>query len=712
MLRGLVIGSTLGEKYAVVRQLGEGGMGAVYEARHTGTGRRVAVKLITGELSHDPDLVARFELEARALGAIESEHIAQVLDVGRDPVSGAPYLVMEYLVGEDLEHLFSRAGRLPAELALRLGVQACLGLAKAHAQGIVHRDIKPANLFLTERDDGELRLKILDFGIAKVTAPEATPAPQKKALTRIGTFLGSPLYMSPEQTRGSAGVDHRTDLWSLGIVLYQAIAGRTPFEDAPSVAEFVALVNTIPVTPLRAVAPDVDPAVAAAIERALVIDPAQRYQSAAEMRAALEAFLPQGTSIRRTMIGATGPAMSPSFAPTTPHPTPIAAAPTAHVGTPPPGATQPATPVLPATVLAQPVGVTPAPPMVQVPGGGLIPLGAAPPNVPAPPPATRPRGSNVGVFVAVAVLALAGGGLAAALGFGWLGGKHKPEPAASASASASAPHPADPAAAATALQALVGTWWGDAGVVYDAVQNGESVELRIRDPEALANQGYVAGDTHFALRPIPGEQGAYRVAARIRPLPPKGTTYDRTRARTTCENTWRQIDKKQLRAELHGDHLRIQSVRAEPASSVFVREGNRVVGCNGLAEAPVVESEILLSNTAPTSVATPHYAPIDAGAKHDAGAPQDAGAPLQDAGTPIQDAGTPVHDAGTPAHDAGAPVQDAGAMPGGIGAACRNGLDCFSNNCVAHRCEGNTPGSRCTRPSNCASHRCIANVCQ
>src|SRR4051812_22439069 len=166
-------------------------MGAVYEGRHTGTGRRVAIKVITGELAKNPDLVARFEIEARAAGAIESEHIAQVLDVGVDEAQGAPFLAMELLEGEDLHHLFGRLGAIPTDLALRIGVQACLGLEKAHAQGIVHRDIKPANLFLSERDAGELRVKVLDFGIAKVTTTALEATTTKGPLTRMGTFLGS-----------------------------------------------------------------------------------------------------------------------------------------------------------------------------------------------------------------------------------------------------------------------------------------------------------------------------------------------------------------------------------------------------------------------------------------------------------------------------------------------------------------------------------------
>src|SRR5580692_6019136 len=194
MLPRGVNGQTSIGKYTIVRKLGEGGMGEVYEGRHSGTGRRVAIKVITGMHSRNESLIQRFELEARAAGTIESEHIVAVLDVGRDESSGAPFLVMEYLVGEDVQHLCERLGPMAPDLALRVGVQALLGLAKAHAQGIVHRDIKPANLFLTERDGGERCVKVLDFGIAKASS-EFDSGEKKRPITRTGSFVGSPLYM-------------------------------------------------------------------------------------------------------------------------------------------------------------------------------------------------------------------------------------------------------------------------------------------------------------------------------------------------------------------------------------------------------------------------------------------------------------------------------------------------------------------------------------
>jgi eukaryotic-like serine/threonine-protein kinase len=171
------------QKYQVVRLLGKGGMGAVYEARHVGTGRRVAVKVILNEngLPQHVDVLARFQREARAAGAIESMHITQVLDTGVDPRGGHPYLVMEYLAGEDLHQTLERLGPLSPDLALRIAVQACLGLAKAHEGGVVHRDIKPANIFLARQDAGQIWVKLLDFGIAKAKMAASKRCSRKPA---------------------------------------------------------------------------------------------------------------------------------------------------------------------------------------------------------------------------------------------------------------------------------------------------------------------------------------------------------------------------------------------------------------------------------------------------------------------------------------------------------------------------------------------------
>ncbi|WP_437500940.1 protein kinase domain-containing protein [Sorangium sp. So ce1099] len=292
-----MIGRTLDDRYAIHRLLGQGGMGAVYEARHTGTGRRVAVKVILGQAADD-ELVRRFQREARAVGAVESEHIAQVFDTGRDRETGAPYIAMEFLEGEDVQALIERLGPLPVDLALRIGLQACLGLERAHEAGIVHRDIKPANLFLARKQGGQRLIKLLDFGVAKVVDNSLGNG----GMTKSGMMLGSPLYMSPEQARGSGAVDARSDIWSLGISLYHALSGQRPNEHLTGLGELVLAICTTPVRWLQEVAPWVPPEVAHVVHRALVIDPAGRTASAAELAAALRAFLPNGEAIVDAML--------------------------------------------------------------------------------------------------------------------------------------------------------------------------------------------------------------------------------------------------------------------------------------------------------------------------------------------------------------------------------------------------------------------------
>jgi serine/threonine-protein kinase len=274
-------------------------MGAVYEARHTGTGRRVAVKVITADLTKSPGLVARFEVEARAGGTIDSQHIAQVLDTGHH-TDGAPYIVMEYLVGEDLYQLIARIAPVPVELAMRIVAQACLGLEKAHQAKIIHRDIKPANIFLNQREGDELSIKILDFGVAKIRADEGQNI---TALTRTGSLLGSPLYMSPEQARGDKNIDHRSDLWSLGVVLYEQLCGRTPFHEIEALGSLIIAICGEPAPPIQRMAPWVPPQVATIVHKALTHRPDERFQSAHEMFRALKAVLPGGSSaIERSML--------------------------------------------------------------------------------------------------------------------------------------------------------------------------------------------------------------------------------------------------------------------------------------------------------------------------------------------------------------------------------------------------------------------------
>jgi serine/threonine-protein kinase len=282
------------EKYQLVRKLGEGGMGAVYEARHQGTGRRVAVKLLaSAALEKKPEVVQRFRREAMASGAVESQYIAQVFDSGVDPKTGSPFTVMELLVGEDLAQAIKRVGPLVPDTALRVVAQACMGLRKAHE----------ANLFLARREEGEILVKLLDFGIAKVKVevdPQATT--ENASLTRTGALLGSPLYMSPEQARGRKEIDHRTDIWSLGVVLYEALTGVTPYGHLESFGELLLQICSTPPRHVQDIAPWVPAGAAAIVHNALALNADRRFGSAGDMLDAIRSALPGGVALDVSMF--------------------------------------------------------------------------------------------------------------------------------------------------------------------------------------------------------------------------------------------------------------------------------------------------------------------------------------------------------------------------------------------------------------------------
>jgi eukaryotic-like serine/threonine-protein kinase len=297
-----VEGKIIDTKYLLGPLLGKGGMGAVYQAQHQGTLRHVALKLIRkGHGATTPEALRRFRREARAIGSLSSPHIVQVLDAGEDKTTGDPYLVMERLLGEDLERLVARGGPLPEHVALRIAGQALTGLVCAHEAGIIHRDLKPANVFLARQDDGTLTVKLLDFGLAKVLASSAN-APSSDSLTGIGAMLGSPLYMSPEQVENSKDVDTRTDIWSFASVLYYALIGAAPHEHISSLGKLLISICTSPVQPLRDRAPQVSPELAQVVHEALAIDPARRTPSAAAMLASMKRLAVDGFALPKEML--------------------------------------------------------------------------------------------------------------------------------------------------------------------------------------------------------------------------------------------------------------------------------------------------------------------------------------------------------------------------------------------------------------------------
>ena len=264
-------------KLRIEKILGKGGMGVVVAATHVGLDQRVALKILHPEIANQPDVVARFVREARASAKLRSEHACRVTDVG-ELEGGQPYIEMELLEGRDLASRIAEAP-LPIEIAAEYVAQACIAIAEAHGLGIVHRDLKPANLFLTQRLDGTPLVKVLDFGIA------TAPAAEEFKITKTTTVMGSPGYMSPEHLRSARDVDVRSDIWSLGVILYEAVSGRLPFQ-AQTITELAVKVVMDAPDPL----PEIDPAFAAVIFRCLEKAPSQRYQSVAELSHDLAPF--------------------------------------------------------------------------------------------------------------------------------------------------------------------------------------------------------------------------------------------------------------------------------------------------------------------------------------------------------------------------------------------------------------------------------------
>ena len=277
------VGELVGGKYRIVRLLAQGGMGVVYEAQHTVVRRRFAVKFMRRDLAERRDILTRFQREAEAAGALESEHVAAAVDFGIAE-DGAPYIVMEYLVGESLTALLGREGPLPAGRAADLVSQAGRGMEVAHAAGIIHRDLKPQNLFVCRRQDGTDLLKVLDFGVAKLQTID-----EMNAATRTGAVVGTVAYMSPEQARGDKVVDQRSDVYALGAILYELCSARKPHpgESHNAILHHIA---TQPAVPLESLAPDLPAGFLAIVAGALAADPAARPPSAGALVAALAPF--------------------------------------------------------------------------------------------------------------------------------------------------------------------------------------------------------------------------------------------------------------------------------------------------------------------------------------------------------------------------------------------------------------------------------------
>jgi serine/threonine-protein kinase len=358
----LQAGQIIEGKYRIVRLLGEGGMGAVYEGENVRIHRRVAIKVLHPSAAANADAVQRFEREAQAAGRIGSDHIVEVLDLGNLP-EGDRFMVMEFLDGESLSQRIQGRGRLTPQESAGVMIQLLEGLGSAHGAGIIHRDLKPDNVYLVRSKKGQADfVKILDFGISKFNKLNKDSG---MSMTRTGAVMGTPYYMSPEQAKGSKDMDHRSDLYSAGVILYEAITGQVPF-NAETFNELIfKIVLETPPPPSQFV-PGLDPGFSSIMQKAMAREPNDRFQSAQDFAVALQGYLGTGQ-------GVTFPPAAPMHAPRPPMgSTPMLAqtpAPWAQTGGP--GQVSQGMPGLPAKRSATPIVVSVA--LVAVLGvGGMV----------------------------------------------------------------------------------------------------------------------------------------------------------------------------------------------------------------------------------------------------------------------------------------------------------------------------------------------------
>jgi serine/threonine-protein kinase len=308
------VGDLLDGKFRVVRRIGAGAMGAIYEVTKEGApGERLALKLMLPHIAGDKELCARFLREARAAGVIESDHVARVRDFGTLD-GGALYMTMQLLSGHDLETELKARGKIPVEEAVGIVVQACDAVAAAHARGIIHRDLKPANLFLHRRDDGGVSVMVLDFGISKTVRANLSST-EIESLTLNDSSLGSPRYSSPEQLESSKSVDTRSDIWSLGVILYRLLSGQLPFEGASIGAYAIAVATKAPI-PLAERAPELPSPLVEVVMRCLERAPSARPATVGELCAALQPFAPP---VLAPMVARLGAGASQATSTTAPH---------------------------------------------------------------------------------------------------------------------------------------------------------------------------------------------------------------------------------------------------------------------------------------------------------------------------------------------------------------------------------------------------------
>ncbi len=384
-----LFGTTIDSKYKLERLLGSGGMGGVYAATPVSGGAKVAIKVLSvADPSARERIAKRFAREARAVSALRCPYVVTVLDAGSDAAAARPYLVMELLEGEDLGQRIRRDGRVPAGDALHVAAQILVALGTAHEASIVHRDLKPDNIFLAKSSDGTQITKLLDFGMSKMMPGEGQTL--ALALTKKGMAVGTPFYMAPEQARARDDVDGRVDLWGLGAILFECLAGRLPFV-GPTQEQTLIAICTTDAPDVRALRPEVPSKVAKLIARALMRDRSQRFQSAWQMLAAIVEIAPEEARLlpaKASVLAGTEP-LAPSL-------------PKQQVPTPPPDAPSARSGPFSATV-----GLAPIPLALSADASGPHHprhISRPTPTPHSPPRSTKPRAVRIVLFSLCALL--------------------------------------------------------------------------------------------------------------------------------------------------------------------------------------------------------------------------------------------------------------------------------------------------------------------
>ncbi len=547
----LANGTLVDGKYQIERVLGEGGMGVVYLARDIHTETPVVVKSIRTQFADRPEFRSRTLAEGRALARIDHPNVVRLNAVVVE--HAALYLVMQFIDGEPLDQMIERhvAARTPIPLEQVLSIFRMIlqGVGAAHGEGLIHRDLKPANILIRKRDGVA---KVTDFGIAK----GEEDAKAGRGVTK--GIIGSLAYMAPEQVRGQRDLDKRVDIYALGILLFELLIGRVPF-DAPSDYEIMRMHAETPVPNVTALRPDVPRYIDDAVQRACAKDRDVRFANTEDFLAALTEPHP--------LRPVTAPLMVPPVA-------------TAELTAPP---------------IMEPVRIAPRP--IEPPRGDTGEGASLPPG-PRPEPHRRrlwPWLLGAGAIAAAA---------STALYFGASDGPGpKPIGSTGGQPGTKAPALADAAAAEVVvappspLAALAGNWRSTSNRDFLAVlAPDDTLEFRIQQASQHPRTGYEAGDVRFRLSVIPGSTNEFAVEDHLRPTPPAGVEYDPSTSRETCVGVWTAVKGKKLLAQFDGaSGLTVDVVQIRTTADKFKTQGKKVVSCVNLAAAPSDPIESKLS---------------------------------------------------------------------------------------------------------------------